>query len=67
MNGSEQELCDVLVSWDPPRYKRYRNFVSNYSLSFRKAPDMQNADVIQPHRGTVYLPAVSERFFFLVV
>ncbi|XP_070212642.1 platelet-derived growth factor receptor alpha-like [Littorina saxatilis] len=57
LNNTELQLCDITVSWDPPQFRRYRNFVSNYSLSFRKTPNMFIADVIQPHRGSVTLPS----------
>ncbi|KAK7477978.1 hypothetical protein BaRGS_00030807, partial [Batillaria attramentaria] len=49
-------VSDVRVVWDEPRYGRFRNTISNYTLSFRKLPDMRHAAKIAPHRGTVYLP-----------
>ena len=57
-NSSSHEMCDLIVTWDPPQHRRHRNYISNYTLSYRKAPDMHNADVIQPHRGTIPLPPV---------
>ncbi|XP_076439338.1 tyrosine-protein kinase receptor torso-like [Babylonia areolata] len=57
IKSGEMELCDILVTWDPPKYRRYRNSISNYTLAFRKAPDMMNAHVIEPHRGQFHLPA----------
>jgi hypothetical protein len=59
-NGTrEQQLCDVMVTWNPSKYRRHRNFISNYTLTFQKLPYMSNSDVVVPHRGTFYVPAVS--------
>ena len=68
---NKTEVCDVTVTWDPPKYTRHRNKVANYTLTYWKVPDMNHASYIQPHRGTVYLNGVSNvlcveyLFFFL--
>ncbi|KAL8604955.1 hypothetical protein ACOMHN_028583 [Nucella lapillus] len=61
-SSSEEELCDIHVTWLPAQHTRHRNVLSNYTLTFRKAPDMHNANIIPPHRGSVVLPASSTSY-----
>lgn len=54
-------MSDIYVMWEPPKYSRYRNTISNYTLIYRKAPDMFNARKIEPHRDMVFLPGVGAK------
>ncbi|PVD30005.1 hypothetical protein C0Q70_09266 [Pomacea canaliculata] len=58
-DDAEHPVSDILVTWDPPRYLRHHNAISNYTLSYWKTPDMHNVRLILPHHGNLVLPGTT--------